>query len=1706
MAVIKPFQPVIRSVLNDVINALPDDWVMKEQSVKSALKKAANPLTGKGLKDEELEFADIIDPTSTKTLTKKDLQGRIANRKDQFTQTILGPGEVIAEQTTLKELRGPRYEEKVRMFNVRGERVSSSTGAVNDVSPSLRGDRNIPSHYTGTGIYDEHYATRRNIQPLTDADGNTATGRIIFEIQADNIQTRRRVGGTLKQNRALKTQVDLQDSALKGEEIEIRNKIANLQTDTFAKAMAPEDIIAGVRIQKEKLEELGGKVNTVVNTKNAIEFSYGLARQKFQNIMAPNKGFKPDPRDVTGRTRPVVRNIDKAMLNQWLETAPQKLEILGAPPSEVERLAREVNDFQARMRTTEIARTKQNATQHINFDAQDLEFYLDEFDDLIKNTFEIKEVQYNLKGQFGFVPPKDPFDTNFVEKAIDDELIDAYTEGLEFIAVPLETGTDDLIRGGYRSPKERAARRKEGKEEVTGVQKWYETTVRNTLKKKEKTLNNSILQNNPNATKDELFHYTEEKVPVSNFDTYSTTGNDGGFSINYNSREEYQQDIKDFVDISSTQELEDIAVQLDGLDTAELYTKAQELVARGDSRYTNVPHTYSELLEEEVTGYMWDIDDAVEINGILNTVFDIGPLRSNQKSSHTLGRIMLPRNSPVVDITARSTKNLDPLLDPVDLETYLSTATIGEMKALLPDQPKDFWTAKGSGETLDVPRAMEGSNAFWNRAVLTDEALDSRKREIKKVLLNQTSEQQQAIARIAGIKTTTEAPAEVYKNMPVWMQNFTQYGAIALPSAEILGSPRSGANPAFAEAQREKAKQEQELRLGINKALKSAGANNVNVVDFMVNDQGIDRDYAERMVTSVIKGHVRTLLQKEYTPNEIFKVMLQQGYKAEDIDRYLPATSILQSAFNKFMDNAKMTRDMTENIVALVTIGSTSFDDSAEIISARAATSNETVLGVWNNIMAPFSRTMAIRGKHEIEAINTENMMALSRAGITAQRAPDGTIMVPDSNGTLIPLDVNWYDIMASRGFEIGGSVGGFFAGYAKTPGNPLTLWGQAAKVAGGTVAGALGAGSGRGADIMRARLLNKQALEGKFILDEMVAAGAADAVLNTALVGIFKTGQASLFIVKRAYDLAFQGNIKGANQALMEIMHMTEDEADVIVRQWEKLNPAVKLGGSQAAKRLRIIPRTAADAFVLAGPASKESSLMSTNLAREISTRAKDLQSQVQTATNERMGAILRDELPIYLKRVDDIYAGTKAVAVEQMKGKNYIFDYSTIVLEPLLDRTVKGIQNPRLREKASALFSSIQRAGGKQIVTSEGTTIVAPIRTFEDLLDVKRLLLEFKNTTAVVKANKRDIASVDQAILNVDKEITKTARANLGKASGNQWLAAWKAANQGLENSISIKANVLFRAIMQKGVGDKQVLKTLLKTANSLDGTYRELMQALPKRMRAPTEGAVISELVKKWSIGEVSGRQAIDFVALDKQLEHIPLTTPHHREVKRAIAEMARVYKNDPHLLAASGTVKMAGFQSYLTDNPAVRIKYWAVSEMMNYVRRLIPSEKGRETAMIMAIARLLKDPADSTRLNTVLDFLPADPAVRNEMRRAALEIAEWNEKSNFPKVEVYGQAPVGHTMRPQAGSMGLGRYFYLDKTQARTAARAGGRAKLNAETFHPDRIADEEVIKDVLGLPVNAEITEKFIKDHPDLRELLDNRSYFGIIVGKKIVVW
>ena len=900
----------------------------------------------------------------------------------------------------------------------------------------------------------------------------------------------------------------------------------------------------------------------------------------------------------------------------------------------------------------------------------------------------------------------------------------------------------------------------------------------------------------------------------------------------------------------------------------------------------------------------------------------------------------------------------------------------------------------------------------------------------------------------------------------------------------------------------------------IDKALSAKGVTTQNVIDYLVSNRGVSKDTAERVVDRVMRNKVELALKAGHNAEEVTKYLKARGVSEEDIARYLPSDSVLESIYKQvtnigqtlvkiFPDGAydSVKDELMTNGIQPQELSQyqppevKQLKKQAKEVAARAIAANETVPAIWGNPFGLLSREWSMRAKTESEALNTHIKQALTLVGVDATVDKEGNIYVPDSNGNPALLDVSTVDLLLARKLEMLGGVTGGILAAKLTKHAPWYVKGSA------VLAGsAIGTATGRGADMMRNWLYTKQELDGRLLWDEMLATGASDAIFSAGLGTAFKVTGATAKALYKAYDHVLGGNIEGANKALLEFLHITPDEAANIVKQWEKLAGKKAPGFTQASKNLHVLPKTVADGYAIISPASAQSSRMSITVSKEIATRAADIHKELNAATGQRIGAILYDELPKYETKVKDTFTAVKNFGIEQMKDSSERFNFKKIIDLPLLERKVLNIHTPAYREVAERLVKKVKALGD---VEKDGVVVANKHRKFADLLELRTVINKLGSVPSLSNAD--DIAMIVKMRKNIDKNITKMVRKELGTIEGNAWLKEWKAVNKGYQNMLNLKNQSFIKAVNKGALTDKQIAKKLMQSAMSVGSSYRELLQATPIKMQAPLENAVIREVVNKYTIGPESGKQAIDFVALHNQLKLIPFATKEARDMRRALGEFAKVFKNDPAVLSATGAVKSPAFQTFLATDPTARLKYEFITSIFNYGRRLVPGQRGREVALVMAAAKALEKPNDAQTIAKVISKLPKDPDLQNQLKAKLLEIAKWSEKSTFPKVSIYRSAAHGHSRAVTDGPLGKGVYYHVDKTKARSLAKLKN-GKLSSTLINPERIADDFVIKEILGLPDSFKVTPKFVKAHPELRKQLEARMYNGLIVADTVLIF
>lgn len=690
------------------------------------------------------------------------------------------------------------------------------------------------------------------------------------------------------------------------------------------------------------------------------------------------------------------------------------------------------------------------------------------------------------------------------------------------------------------------------------------------------------------------------------------------------------------------------------------------------------------------------------------------------------------------------------------------------------------------------------------------------------------------------------------------------------------------------------------------------------------------------------------------------------------------------------------------------------------------------------------------------------------------------TVMQLNDDGTKTELDSDFWREIGNSKYEVGGAIGVAFA--ASRAGALLPGWGKAVSIMSGA---ALGASLGRGADIVG---LSKatgvlEDLQIDFIRDQMVEAGVLDVALGAIGSTAISASKGTFKLLGRAYDFVLNGNTEGAFKALKQHTGIDDAQAKEIVDQWETITGGKAPGGSLASKAVSVAVRTQPGTEGILNQAVVINPNVGGEISKGIADRARNVLESVKGLTSDNIAEVVTDDLGNYVKEVKNFYGAIKTVAVQEMKKTDFRFDYGKLAIDPLIKSINRKVTNPALKEQ---LINTLDRARS----LSKRALADRKIRqgTFQNLLDLRTVMNDFKHNRKIVKFD--DLEAVDKVLSGIEKEIKRGVNENMEDPA--RWLKEWKRANTEYSKMLSLKDNIMFKALTKPGIDADKVTAILSKDIKAIDSTFMQVMGRLPVKTRGLVEGAVLQGFVKSRSIGDQVGQQAIDFVKLQKDLAKMSFTDPVIRDTKRAISKIADVFKNDVNLFRASGKVSTDKFQSYLTADPVVRLKFAFASTIFNKVSKLIPSGRGDASALIDKASEVLKNPSNSKSIASLVKELPNDPELAATMNQLAIEYAKFGYKEAYPDVKLFrSEAQPSSTN----GRLGEGKYWTTDETVAKVRSRETG-SKVISEKFKPVRIADETNLPE--GLTIK-DLDEDVVAE-------LKRQGFTGFTEGNDMVIF
>ncbi len=594
---------------------------------------------------------------------------------------------------------------------------------------------------------------------------------------------------------------------------------------------------------------------------------------------------------------------------------------------------------------------------------------------------------------------------------------------------------------------------------------------------------------------------------------------------------------------------------------------------------------------------------------------------------------------------------------------------------------------------------------------------------------------------------------------------------------------------------------------------------------------------------------------------------------------------------------------------------------------------------------------------YESSVLKNNLLKELKNRGIDNAAINKDGQLVAIVNGQEQELDSSFlHDLWASKSELVGAVTGGIQG--AKIG----SRFGAPGAVAGGLVGGAAGAFTGKGIDILTNQLDITQKIDSDLALQQMTEAGIVDAVGGVVGHGVLKGLSLAGTKVKNLYSYISDNNIDGAYDYALKHFNLTEAQVKELVTNVQaKIGP---VSGTEKEQALKILSTTQAGGEAIVKATDIFDPTASATVANQVFDRANQLKQATNELSADNIHQIVNKNLDTYINEVGNYYGAVKQAGKDFTEG--YTFNYEKTGLKPILDEIGSKIEDPRIAQNYANLM---QRVGD----ATEG-------RGFDDLVDLRQLVNEVKYNSGTISRAQSE--KLDLIKNNIDLEIKNAAETYIPNST--QWIDSWNNAKLQYSEMKQLEKNVLFKALTRPGITEDQVVKSLSKyigaPTDNLTGinVFSQVMDKLPKNVRSRVDGAVLDTLVEKYSAGSFGGNRAVHFPKLASEINKISWknSSPKVQQVTRTINKMAEVFKNDVNLARVSGQIEIPKFQSYLTADPVVRLKYEVASSVFNYIKQLVPGDKANALSLLNNTSKLLENPLSSKTVKEMYSQLPKD----------------------------------------------------------------------------------------------------------------------------------
>lgn len=768
-----------------------------------------------------------------------------------------------------------------------------------------------------------------------------------------------------------------------------------------------------------------------------------------------------------------------------------------------------------------------------------------------------------------------------------------------------------------------------------------------------------------------------------------------------------------------------------------------------------------------------------------------------------------------------------------------------------------------------------------------------------------------------------------------------------------------------------------------------------------------------------------------------------------------------------------------------------------ELLRAANQLSSKFALDVAHRYIVPDSPGLqAIR-----EEANYQARDALLQAGFSDARINkwgEAEVIDPET-GEWTAYENPWYiDLGTSLRDSAGELVGGVGLAHVATSLAPQS---RIAKVGAGIAGAMIGGALGRGYDVLKAASTLNTQIAAKELALHMGDAAASEMAVALGIGSLSQLTSAGLKGTATIYDRFVTGNRAGAFEAAKAYTNLNDAQIIDLLDKWEAVTgnsvrsvPSKVTGELTIAdkgKALEVMGQTTPGMEASVNAALNMSRSGGATLAKQISDRAKSLDSELEYLTNDNVATFVTEGLNTYEKQVKAYFDLVKKTGVEQADDAGFRFDYQSIQsIDDYLTRTQESISNYALRSELAVDLENIRRLGGKAardaalkdnaIVQAKSTTVKGnvdevlspeileaynPNRSLGDLIELRKVVNRLSSNKQYSKFFE-NTQVFKETIDAIDGEIAEAAKL---MDEGDKWLNSWKQANTEYHKMLTLQKNALYKALTKETVTHDSAVKAFANALN-YEGpqTYMQVMATLPPKTRRSVESSVVKHYIDSNTISMSDEVKAIDFPKLNQQLSNLALTNDDARKVKRMVKEMASLYRNDPNLVEIAWSAPAASPRNNIATSLIGKLKMQFATKAFHMWQALAPFKSSQMLALTLQMRKVIDNPLDAKAVQHLKATLGTDPELETQLHRYAIEYAKFGKNKDYGKAKLYRVAMPGNADTASETVIGKGVLTYLDKTKADKLAKDLG-AKVTSRETAIKAIARPSDVEAILGRP-------------------------------------